>query len=232
MPASVCDRAVRGGDDGPPVDCRAVAVDDGLAEAALGAPARRTPRPRTRAVPAGRETGGSRRWRPLRTARRSRRRLRPATRAPRRRPSVGRSVPRRLLRHLDRAALADDDHLHLARVLELILDLAGDLVREEHGAVVVDLGRLDDDADLAARLERVRLRHAGLRGRDLLERLEPADVVLEALPARARAARPRSRRRRSGARPRRSAAAPRSGAPRSRGRRRPTRRSGARAAPR
>jgi hypothetical protein len=29
----------------------------------------------------------------------------------------------------------------LTRVLELILDLAGDLVGEQHGAVVVDLGR-------------------------------------------------------------------------------------------
>ena len=65
---------------------------------------------------------------------------------------------RALLRDLDRAALADHGHLDLARVLELVLDLARDLVREEHGAVVVDLGRLDDDADLAAGLERVRLR--------------------------------------------------------------------------
>ncbi len=44
-----------------------------------------------------------------------------------------------LLRHLDRATLADDDHLDLARILELILDLPGDLVREKDRAVVVDL---------------------------------------------------------------------------------------------
>ena len=71
-------------------------------------------------------------------------------------------------------------------ILELILDLAGDLVREQRGRVVVDLARLDDHADLAAGLQRVHLRDAGLRRRDLLERLEPLDVVLEALAARAR----------------------------------------------
>ena len=71
-------------------------------------------------------------------------------------------------------------------ILELVLDLARDLVREQRGAVVVDLGRLDDHADLATRLQRVRLRHAGLRRGDLLERREPLDVVLEALAAGAR----------------------------------------------
>src|SRR6476620_9403447 len=64
----------------------------------------------------------------------------------------------RLLRHLDRPALADDDHFDLPRVLELILDLTCDLVREQHGAVVVHLGGLDDHPDLATRLKRVRLR--------------------------------------------------------------------------
>ena len=51
--------------------------------------------------------------------------------------------------------LADHGHLDLARVLELVLDLARDLVREEDRLVVVDLGRLDDHPDLAAGLERV-----------------------------------------------------------------------------
>ena len=49
-----------------------------------------------------------------------------------------------------------------------------------------DLGRLDDDANLASRLQRVRLRDAGLRHCDLLERRQPLDVVLEALAAGAR----------------------------------------------
>src|ERR1700759_2343173 len=53
-------------------------------------------------------------------------------------------------RDVDRPALADHRHLDLPGVLEMVLDLAGDLVREEHGAVVVDLVRLDEHADLAA----------------------------------------------------------------------------------
>ncbi len=40
---------------------------------------------------------------------------------------------------VDRPALADHRHLDLARVLEVVLDLARDLVREQHRAVVVDL---------------------------------------------------------------------------------------------
>src|SRR3954447_19633390 len=60
-------------------------------------------------------------------------------------------------RDIDGAALADHGHLDLARVLELGLDLARDLVREQDGAVVVDLLRLHDHADLAPRLERVDL---------------------------------------------------------------------------
>src|SRR5207249_4611283 len=89
----------------------------------------------------------------------------------------------RLLRELDRARLPDHGHLDLARVLELALDLAGDLMRQEHRCVVVDLARLYDDADLAARLERVDLLDSGLLCRDLLERLQPSDVALEALAA-------------------------------------------------
>ena len=59
-------------------------------------------------------------------------------------------------------------------------------MREEHRRVVVDLARLDDDPDLAARLERVDLLDSRLLCRDLLERLEPANVALEALAAGAR----------------------------------------------
>ena len=101
-------------------------------------PARRTPRPRTRADPGAHGRDASRRRRRARTASRSRPRRQPAMRAPTPRPS-GALRCGRLFRHLDRAALADHDHLHLARVLELILDLPRDLVREEHGGVVVDL---------------------------------------------------------------------------------------------
>src|SRR6266705_870559 len=92
-----------------------------------------------------------------------------------------------LLGELDGAALADHRDLDLPRVLELPLDLAGDLVREEHRPVVVDLPGLDEDPDLSAGLDRVDLLDTRLLGGDLLERLQPADVVLERLAARARA---------------------------------------------
>src|SRR4051795_11827888 len=65
------------------------------------------------------------------------------------------SSPPQLLRVIDGPALADDRDLDLARVFELVLDLAGDLVREEDGGVVVDLLRLDEYADLAPGLEGV-----------------------------------------------------------------------------
>src|SRR5215211_8652013 len=61
---------------------------------------------------------------------------------------------------VDRARFADHRHLDLSRVLEVALDLAGDLVREQHGSVVVDLLRLHEHADLASRLECIDLLHA------------------------------------------------------------------------
>src|SRR5829696_3375481 len=91
-----------------------------------------------------------------------------------------------LLRDFDRATLADHSHLDLARIFELILDLARDLVRQQNGTVVVHLGRLDHYANLAARLKRIGLLHAGLLHRDVLESREALDVALEALAARAR----------------------------------------------
>src|SRR5918992_1201355 len=76
-----------------------------------------------------------------------------ASAMPRRSRLKATSDPAGLLRDLDRPALPDDDHFHLPRVLELVFDLARDLVREEDGAVVVDLRRLDHDTDLTPRLE-------------------------------------------------------------------------------
>src|SRR5262249_19095728 len=84
-------------------------------------------------------------------------------------------------RDVDGAALADDRDLHLARIFELVLDLACDLVRQKDGAVVVHLTRLDDHADLAAGLQRIHLLHPRLLRCELLERRETLDVVLEAL---------------------------------------------------
>ena len=45
---------------------------------------------------------------------------------------------RALLGELHGPRLADDGHLDLARVLEVVLDVARDLVREQHGLVVVE----------------------------------------------------------------------------------------------
>ena len=92
-------------------------------------------------------------------------------------------VPVITLRELNRAALADHRHLDLTRILELGLDLAGDLVRKQVGPVVVDLGRPDDDADLAAGLQRVDPFDAFPPPRELFERREALDVVLQALSA-------------------------------------------------
>src|SRR5207253_1963546 len=90
-----------------------------------------------------------------------------------------------LLRELDRALLADHRHLDLARVLELFLDVARDLVGEQLRLVVVDLLGLHDHTDLAPGLERIDAIDALPLRRQLLERLEALDVRLEALAARA-----------------------------------------------
>ena len=59
-------------------------------------------------------------------------------------------------------------------------------MREQDRLVVVDFLRLDDDPDLATGLERVDLLHSDMMRGELLERLQPLDVVLEAFPACAR----------------------------------------------
>src|SRR5215212_5107118 len=92
-----------------------------------------------------------------------------------------------LLRVLRRAALADHGHLHLARVLELLLHRASDRVRQERRLVVVDVLRLHDHADLAAGVHGVHLLDARLALGDLLEVAQALDVVLERLAACARA---------------------------------------------
>src|SRR4051794_36436284 len=88
------------------------------------------------------------------------------------------------------ARLPDHRHLDLAGVLELLLDLARDLVREQDGAVVVERARVEHDADLAAGLHGVDLVHALVAGGDVLEVAQPLDVLLERLAARARAGAP------------------------------------------
>src|SRR3712207_6847066 len=81
--------------------------------------------------------------------------------------------------------LPDDGDLDLAGVLELLLDLASDLVREQDRAVVVECARADHHADLAAGLHGVDLVDAVVAGRGVLEGAGGPDVLLERLAARA-----------------------------------------------
>src|SRR6185437_2881366 len=76
---------------------------------------------------------------------------------------------RRLPGVLHRPGLADDRDLDLAWILELLLDLAGDLVGQQRGRVVVDGPRGHHDPDLASRLHGVDLVDAVVAGGDLLE---------------------------------------------------------------
>ena len=86
-------------------------------------------------------------------------------------------------RVVGRARLPDHGDLDLAGVLELLLDLARDLVREQHGAVVVERAGDDHHADLAAGLHRVDLVDALVAGGDPLEVAQALDVLLERLAA-------------------------------------------------
>ena len=74
----------------------------------------------------------------------------------------GRHAVDGVTRDVDGTALTNHRHLDLARVLELVLDLPRDLVREQDRLVVVDLGRLDDDANLAPCLQGVDLLDAAV----------------------------------------------------------------------
>src|SRR5262245_4967422 len=93
-----------------------------------------------------------------------------------------------LLRVLDRAGLPHHGDLDLARVLELLLDLLGDVARHDLRRQVVHVLRLDHHPDLAAGLHRVDLLHARVARADLLQALEPLDVGLQALAPRPRTA--------------------------------------------
>src|SRR5215208_7513310 len=79
--------------------------------------------------------------------------------------------------------LPDDRDLDLAGVLELLLDLAGDLVGEQDGAIVVERARQHHHADLAAGLHGVDLVDAVVAGGDVLEVAEALDVLLQRLAA-------------------------------------------------
>src|SRR5882724_4063565 len=89
---------------------------------------------------------------------------------------------------IHRAGLADHHHLDLSGVLELALDLAGDLLGEHARLPVVDRVRGHHHAYLSPRLDRKHFFYARELARDLLQLGESLDVGLERL-----AARPRSR---------------------------------------
>src|SRR5712691_6819803 len=85
-----------------------------------------------------------------------------------------------------RAGLADDHHLDLAGVLELALDLAGDLLGELARLAVVDRVRGHHHAHLPARLDGEHFFHARELARDLLQLGEPLDIRLERFAPRPR----------------------------------------------
>src|SRR5512138_3245892 len=120
-----------------------------------------------------------------RSSRTARRPGDPYTSATKRKFTVGSAAG--LPRVLHGARLADHDHLDLPGILELALDAARDVGRERHRARVVDVLGLDHDPDLASRLDGVGLLHPREAVGDLLERLEPLHVVLDALAPRSRA---------------------------------------------
>src|SRR5262249_28979160 len=100
-----------------------------------------------------------------------------------------RSRPRRragwaLLRVVHRTGLADHGDANLPGILQLALDAARDLARQPLRARVVHTVVLDHDAHLAPGLDRVRLLDPREAVGDLLQRLEPLDVDLEALAPR------------------------------------------------
>src|ERR1700693_179984 len=95
--------------------------------------------------------------------------------------------PLSLLSEFDDAGLTDHRHLDLDRIAELAFDSLCDIAGENLGAAVVDGVRLDDDADLPARLDRERLLDAFERIGDAFQFFEPLDVGGQRFAAGARA---------------------------------------------
>src|SRR4051794_14059829 len=85
----------------------------------------------------------------------------------------------RLPGELNGPGLPDDCDLDLARIFELVLDPAGDVLRQPHGLFVGDAFAFDQDSNLPPGLKGERLRHALERIGDALELFESLDVGLE-----------------------------------------------------
>src|SRR5579883_2563979 len=96
---------------------------------------------------------------------------------------VGGALGRGLAGVVGGAGFADDADADLAGVAEGAFDLAGDVLGEDGGLLVGDARVLDEDADLAAHLDRVGALDALVGGAQLLEVLEAGDVGLELLAA-------------------------------------------------
>src|SRR6187455_1208950 len=80
---------------------------------------------------------------------------------------------------VDGSGFTDDGHLDLAGVLELVFDPPRDVLRQPDRLLVGDLLALDHDANLAAGLQRERLRHALEGVGNAFEFFEALDVGLE-----------------------------------------------------
>ena len=88
-----------------------------------------------------------------------------------------------LLRVLGCSALADDADLDLAGVIQLVLDLLGDITCQQNDLVVADLVGLDKDADLAACLHGVGALDALKAVAEGLQCFQTLDVALHVLAA-------------------------------------------------
>ena len=86
-----------------------------------------------------------------------------------------------LLRVIDGLGLAHEIDLDLTGVGQLVLDLLGDVAREQHHLILRDLLGLDHDADLAAGLNGKAVGDAGEALGDFLELFETLDIVLDVL---------------------------------------------------
>src|ERR1700674_412050 len=91
-----------------------------------------------------------------------------------------------LLGVFNSSSVPDDGASDLARKAQLGLDPFRDVPRHQLGSGVVDLLRLDQDPDLAPGLDGVGLLDPLEGICDLLQLLQPLDISLQRLPARAR----------------------------------------------
>src|SRR5581483_1579936 len=82
---------------------------------------------------------------------------------------------------LEGASFANDRDTNLTRILKGFLDLLGDVPGQANGPEIIDLLRFDNNTHFAACLDCEALLDALERVRNLLQRLEALDVVLDAL---------------------------------------------------